>query len=201
MRGCRGFTGLGVGGRGGACRREDRAFSAVEIAAAISLSASLLGVAVPTFVRDFKASRLVEPTEGLAAIGAGAVAYAVTHAGPKTVLLAFPRSVGLTPSTPARGRLAVDPPGTWSDPTWQALQFPTTGNGFSFADGDPHGFAFAFDNATSGAGLAARSTFVATAHGDLDGDGARSTFELHGHYTAADGPVVEPGMYIEDPLE
>jgi Tfp pilus assembly protein PilE len=53
-----------------------RRFTPVELAIAIAILGSLLAVAVPAFSRDLHASRLVEPTEGLARIGAAAVAYA-----------------------------------------------------------------------------------------------------------------------------
>ncbi len=182
-------------------RPRARGFSAVELAAAFALFGSLLAVAVPTFVREFKASRFVEPTQGLAYLASSAVGYAALHGGPKAVPLAFPRSVGLTPIAPPRGRLVSDPPGTWTDATWQALRFPTTGDGFAFADGDPHAFAFAFDSATTGSGPTARATFVAHAHGDLDGDGATSTFEVRGGYSPEAGASVEPGMHVEAPLE
>ncbi len=177
--------------------RSSRGFSPVELAAGFALFGSVLAVAVPTLLRELKASRLAEPTEGLAAIVTGALAYASTHAGPTTVPLAFPKSVGLTPSSPPRGQLVADPPGTWNDPTWAALRFPTVGTGYAFADGDPHAFAFAFDSTPS----ATRSTFVAHAHGDLDGDGATSTFEVRGYDTAGEGPVAVPGMHVEAELE
>ncbi len=177
--------------------RLSRGFSAMELAIGFALVGSALAVAVPTFLREVRASRFVEPTEGLAAIAAGAVAYASTSPGSSAISLAFPRSVGLTPSAPPRGHLVADPPGTWADPSWKALRFPPTSGGFAYADGEPHAFAFAFDS-TLGVD---RSTFVAHAHGDLDGDGAWSTFEVRGHDTATEGPVVEPGMYVEAELE
>jgi type II secretory pathway pseudopilin PulG len=185
-------------------RAKDRGFSPVELAAAIALVGSLVAIAVPAFLRDFKSSRFVEPTEGLANIASGAVAYAALHGGAASGSLAFPRTVGLTPSSPARGRLVADPPGTWDDPTWHALGFPRSGDGFAFADGDPHAFAFAFDArpfASSGPMGQPRSSFVAHAHGDLDGDGAESTFEVRGSYSASEGAVVDPHMVVESPLE
>ncbi len=178
-------------------RRGALGFTAMELAIAVAVLGSTLAVVVPTFLREVKASRFVEPTEGLVAIVEGAIAYSSEHATPTTVTLAFPRSVALTPAAPARGRLAADPPGTWADPTWAALRFPTTTDGFAFAEGDPHAFAFAFDSALG----STRSSFVARAAGDLDGDGARSTFEVRGHYTAGEGAIEEPGMYVESPLE
>jgi len=172
-----------------------RGFSAVEIAAGFAILGSLVAVAVPTAVREMHASRLVEPAEGLAAIAQGAVMYATG----RSVADAFPHSVGLTPSSPPRGKLQADPPGTWSDPTWRALGFPIPGSGFDFAAGEPHAFAFSFDSVSG----AARSTFVGAAHADLDGDGTLSTFEIRGHAVspAAGGAAVEPGIYVESELE
>jgi hypothetical protein len=87
---------------------------------------------------------------------------------------------------------AIDPPGTWDGPTWQAL-------GFRPADeGVPHAYAFSFDGTRS----PGRSTFVAQAHGDLNGNGITSTFEVRGHaYADEGGPVLEQGMYIEAEVE
>jgi len=174
----------------------------MELCVAFAVVGSTLAVTVPAFYRGLSASRSVEPTRGLAAIANGAVAYASTHvggAGSPSVALAFPRSVGLTPPAPPRGRLAADPDGTWNDATWVALGFPDAAGSSSLAFGpdEPHAFAFAFDSTLA----APRSSFIAHAHADLDGDGALSTFEVRGHATPAEGAVVEPGMYVEAPLE
>jgi hypothetical protein len=174
-----------------------RGLSAVEVAAGISLLGSLLAVAVPTFFREIRASRFVEPIDGLAAIAGGAVGYASIHGGPGAVALAFPRSVALTPTAPPRARTVTDPQGTWNDATWGALHFPPPSGNLAFTQDEPHAFAFAFDS-TPGA---TRSSFVAHAHGDLDGDGTQSTFEVRGHMSTTEAPVVEPGMYVEAPLE
>jgi prepilin-type N-terminal cleavage/methylation domain-containing protein len=174
-----------------------RGFTAVELAAAVAVVGSLVAIAVPTLIREIKSSRLVEPTEGLAAIASGAVAYAGVHGTKASVALAFPRSVGLTPTTPPAGHLAADPPCTWNDPTWVALGFPASLDDFRLADGEPHAFSFAFDSSLA----PAKSTFVAHAHADLDGDGATSTFEVRGQDTLADGPTVLPGMYVSSEFE
>lgn len=178
-------------------RRRSAGFSVVEIAIGFSLLSSVAAVAIPTFLREVKSSRFVEPIEGITALGASAITYASAHAGPGTVQLAFPRTAPLTPATPPRGKLVVDPLGTWRDPTWTALGFPVVGSGFDFADGAPHAYSFAFESAAG----PARSAFKAVAHGDLDGDGTLSTFELTGSDTSAAGPILDPGMYIEAELE
>jgi type IV pilus assembly protein PilA len=166
-----------------------RNLSAVELCAAISLFATLLGVAIPTFAREMHRSRFVEATDGLNRIGGAAVAYAADRA----VAQAFPPSVALTPATPPRGRCEVDPAGTWDGPTWTALAFAPA------PPGTPHCFAFGFESALS----PARSTFRAQAHGDLDGDGVESTFEITGHSVAGDahGATVDRGMYVDSEVE
>jgi type IV pilus assembly protein PilA len=170
-------------------RARTRRFTAVELAVGFSLVASLLAVALPTFVREVHASRFVEPVDGLARIGAAAVAYGKGH----PVAQGFPPSVALTPATPPRGRCAADPPGTWDQRTWRDLDFlPAPADA-------PHCFAFSFDSSLS----PSVSTFRAQAHGDLDGDGIPSTFEITGRYVDADprGPVVDPGMFIDSEVE
>jgi hypothetical protein len=162
--------------------------TAVEAAITFAIVGSLLAVAVPAFLRDLHASKLVEPVDGVAAIAAGATAFARSH----DVATAYPPSAPLTPSAVPRGTREVDPPGAWEQPTWTALGFRAA------ADGVPHAFAFAFDAKLT----ATRSSFVAHAHGDLDGDGVTSTFEVQGHDAQGEpGPVVEPGMFVGAEVE
>jgi hypothetical protein len=174
--------------------------SPIELGVALALGGSLLAIAVPTFSRELHASRFVEPVDGLKRIGAAAVAYGKAHpvawsggAAPQPGAQGFPPSAPMTPPTPPRGRCAVDPPELWDQPTWRALDFrPATPSA-------PHCFAFGFDSALT----PARATFRAHAHGDLDGDGIPSTFEITGHCTESDpaGPVVDPGMTVESEVE
>ena len=159
-----------------------RRFSPVEIAIGIALAGSLAAVAIPAFVRELHASRFVEPTDGLARIGAAALAYADENGR-------FPDSAPLTPASPPRGERTADPPGTWESPTWQALGFQPV------AEGVPHAYAFSFDAPRPAEG------FVAQARGDLDGDGLLSTFEIRGLLRPGEKAAVVPGMYVEAELE
>jgi type IV pilus assembly protein PilA len=170
-------------------RTRARRLTAVELSVGFCLVASVLAVALPTFVREVHASRLVEPVDGLTRIGAAAVSYAKGH----PVAQGFPASVPLTPATPPRGKCVTDPPGTWDQPTWRDLDFRPT------AADAPHCFAFSFDSSLS----PSVSTFRAQAHGDLDGDGIPSTFEITGRYVDGDlrGPVVDPGMFVDSEVE
>ena len=152
-----------------------RILSPVELAVAVSLSGSVLAAALPPFVRNLHASRLVEPIDGVSELGARAVAFAAT----RPTESAFPASVGLTPAQVPRGERVTDPPGTWDHPTWRALEF-------SFSV--PHSFSFAFES-KNGDALA---TFRAIAHGDLDADGILSTFEIRGETRPGAQPSATP---------
>lgn len=157
-----------------------RRFTPIELAIGFALAGSVAAVAVPTCAREVHASRLVEPTEGLARLAASAVECAERDGH-------FPSSVALTPAVPPRGKKEVDAPGTWDAPTWQTLGFRAS------PEGVPHAYAFAFDGRDD--------TFVARARGDLDGDGILSTFEVRGQKRAEQHAEVLPGMYVEAELE
>jgi hypothetical protein len=170
-------------------RGRDRRFTPLELAIAFALFGSLLAIAVPSFIREVHASRLVEPIEGLHRIGASAIAYARG----RPVGHAFPASAPMTPAVPPRGHCQPDAPDAWDHPTWRALDFRPV------AAGLPHCFAFEFDSVPS----SAKSTFKAHAHGDLDGDGITSTFQISGQDTDGDprGPMLDPGMLVDSEVE
>ena len=164
-----------------------RGLTVIEAAMLFAIVGSLLAIAVPAFVREFHASRFVEPVEGLRQIGEGALAYASEkHDVP------FPASAPLTPPTIPRGTREADPPGVWDHPTWTALHFRAA------PEGVPHAFAFGFDSQGSATD---RATFVAHAHADLDGDGVRSTFEIRGHAAPSEAAALEPGMFVDAEVE
>lgn len=140
-----------------------RQLSALETVAIIAVAGSVLASTLPAFITNLRASRLAEPVDGLAHLAAKATAFAVG----RPIELAYPASVALTPARVPTGQRVTDPAGTWAHPTWRRLDF-------DFAD--PHSFSFEFSSV-----LAANvSTFVVRAHGDLDGDGVTSTFEITG---------------------
>lgn len=160
-----------------------RSFSALQLATGIALGGSLLAIFIPSFLRNLQASRLTEAVQGVNAIAVGALRYAEE----KPPSEAFPPPAPLTPAEVPRGDRVVDPPGTWNHLTWAAL-------GFSMPHA--HYFCFAFDSSRG----PTRSTFVARAHGDLDGDGERSTFELRGE-ASSEGAKVLPGLYVDREVE
>lgn len=171
----------------------ERGVTLLEAAVGISIVGSLLAIFVPTYVRGLHGSRLVEATDGLARIGERAIENGKKQPGRD----AFPASAPLTPAEPPRGKPAVSDDALWQHPTWVALDFRPVPSGVA------HSFAFAFAPSAGkvgGVDVADGSSFVATAHGDLDGDGVPSTFEIRGASTATETKL-EPGVYVEAELE
>lgn len=168
-------------------RARSLGMSFLEAGVVLAVVSLVLAVAIPVFFRELHASRFTEAASGVTRIGAAAVAYAED----KRVGEAFPAPAPLTPATVPRGDLETVTSEAWETPTWKALAFQPA------VTGAPHAFAFAFDSALA----KGRSTFVASAHGDLDGDGLTSTFEVRGAVAATEKAHVEPGMYVEAEVE
>lgn len=158
-----------------------RSLTPVEAAVGVAVAGSVLATALPAFVKNLHASRLVEPMDGLERIAGRATQLAAGSATER----AYPPSVDLTPAEVPRGEPASDPEGTWHHPTWRTLAF-------EFDNAHCYSFAFESRNSTSS------STFRATAHGDLDGDGLLSTFRIRGETVPGGEPSVQPlEMYRE----
>ncbi|MEN9578767.1 MAG: hypothetical protein RJA70_1776 [Pseudomonadota bacterium] len=143
--------------------RAMRALTLMETVVSASILCSIGAVFVPAFFANLHASRLSEPLDGLARIAAHSAAFAEL----KPAKEAYPESAPLTPTDVPRGESVLDPPGTWEHPTWRALEFQPT---------MAHYFSFSYTSKSQGGG----SSFVAKAHGDLDGDGLFSTFKIRG---------------------
>lgn len=163
-----------------------RALTAAQAAAIFGVAGSVLAVAIPAFVRNLSASKLTEPIEGLDRIVTNAVAYAEVHAHD----ISFPPSAPLTPAQVPRGVRAPDPAEAWEHLTWKCLDF-----GFT----EPHAFAFEFQSELDQTTQVMR--FTAAAHGDLDGDGLLSTFEVKGERAPGQAPRVLPGMFVDREVE
>lgn len=160
-----------------------RSFTPLEAALGVAILGSVLAATIPTFVSNVHASRLVEPVDGLNRIASRATWLAAGHAAEH----AYPETVELTPAEVPKGTSVLDPPGTWEHPTWRRLRFGWTVE---------HAYSFAFESEAK-PGLA---LFRAVAHGDLDGDGLRSTFEIRGMTRDGGQPRTFP-MSIHRELE
>ncbi len=157
-----------------------RRFTPIELALGAALLGSVAAVSIPAFFHELHASRFAEPIDALARMSTGAIRYAEqTHKLPDTA--------PLTPAAPARGKKESAPAEIWQHPTWKALAFQAAPEGVPFA------YAYGFDALPAG--------FIAHAHGDLDGDGVFSTFEMRGSARVGEPLKIDPGMYVESELE
>ncbi|MCC6555203.1 MAG: hypothetical protein IT372_19745 [Polyangiaceae bacterium] len=163
-----------------------RSWSAIELSVAFMVGGSVLAVAVPAFFRNLSASKLSEPIEGLDRLVTSAIVYAESR--PQEI--SFPPSAPLTPAQVPRGARAIDPPESWEHLTWRSLDFRFE---------EPHAFAFKFDSELDPVTGVMR--FVATSRGDLDGDGALSTFEVRGERSPGRPARVLPGMFVDREVE
>lgn len=158
----------------------------LRFAAIVGIGGSLLAVAVPAFVRALNASKTTEALDGLNQVSNAAVSKAELH----EQLESFPPSVELTPAEVPRGVKVSDPQGTWDHLTWRALDFRLE---------HPHAYSFRFQSSVDPVSQVAR--FAARAHGDLDGDGSWSTFEVRGE-RRPDAPArVMSGLLVSRELE
>ncbi len=140
-----------------------RSLAPLEAAVALAIFGSVCATAIPAFVHNLHASRLVEPIDGLHRIAMRATELAATQPAE----FAYPESVSLTPPQVPRGERVTDPPGTWNHRTWRLLGVEWT---------VPHSFSFSFESKNA----KGHAVFLARANGDLDGDGILSHFEIGG---------------------
>jgi len=158
----------------------------LRFAAVFGIGGSLVAVAVPAFVRALSASKTTEALSGLESISRVAVSKAASHDQSES----FPPSVGLTPAEVPRGVRAKDPNGTWDHLTWRAL---------SFRIEHEHAYSFQFDSSFDRLEQVAR--FSSTAHGDLDGDGNLSTFEVRGERRPNEPAKLMAGLLVSREFE
>lgn len=155
-------------------------------AAVIGIGGSTLAVAVPSFLGNLSASKWSEPADALSRIARGALVHAAGHAQDT----AFPPSAPLTPDQVPRGERVATPPEAWAHLSWRALGFSMEGQ---------QAFAYRFDSSRDPS--TAEFRFAATAHGDLDGDGNPSTFQVQGEKRPAAPARLQPGLLVHREVE
>lgn len=172
----------------------------VEVALIVSILGVACAVAVPTFIRSVRTSKVAEATSELQRLQLSAAAY---YAAPQPVgdgkrLRCLPLAAGPTPATPSVEPVAVQfaAPETSGAATWSALGFEPEG---------PVRYRYSFLPALSGCAL--RSPLASEgpvltlrAEGDLDGDGVLSRFERRSQ--DQDGELVpDPLLIMRDRIE
>ncbi len=162
------------------------AMTLLRFSAVVGVGGSLLAIALPAFMRNLSASKSTEALDGLAKISQGAL----VGADDRAIEYAFPPSAPLTPTEVPRGTRVKDAPEAWDHLTWRALGFRVE---------QEHAFAFRFDSSYDRVEDVSR--FSARAHGDLDGDGTVSTFEVRGERKNGQPAKLMAGVLIDRELE
>ena len=165
----------------------------------VTVIGSMAAIAIPAFLKYTAKAKVAEAHETLRKIRYAAEAYYCTPRVDEQGNQVPPQFPAAQAATPAAGTCCAElggPAGEakgrcnpdttmWQTPTWTALNFMML---------DPHYFAYEFTSKTLEDGAPA---FDASAYGDLDCDGTRSTFRL----SCKGLPVGDAGCSVEcDPL-
>lgn len=146
--------------------------SLIEAALLASLTAIVLAIFVPTFLRRVRTNKISEAPELLQLMSQRASAYYETSWSARD-RSCLPPGAGPTPEVPTQDSQVVDfhAPEAAGSATWEALDFqPDRPVRFSYRYA-PTGHGCRLGDAVE------PGTVVFRAEGDLDGDGVRSTFE------------------------
>jgi|GEM_PF-745006 len=160
----------------------------------------LLSTATASFKKYMGRAKTSEAIDMLDKIYKGAAMYASTPMVDTTgamIPCQFPKTVACTPAfAPCKARKGeggkyAPEAKVWEAPTWKALRFGVS---------RPHYYQYCFESSGTGAD----ATFTATAIGDLDCDGVKSTFKRMGVMDQTGGDCSVRGgaaLYKEQELE
>ncbi len=179
-------------------RKGAKGFTLIELMIVVAIIGILAAVAIPAFMKYIRRSKTSEATMNIRKIFDSSVSYYTAEYSRRdgTILARqFPQTVE---ATPGNWRAVVcaggdsqkysPEPDTWSDPTWQGL---------NFAVDDP--FYFQYTYVSEGEGN--DSQFTARANGDLNCDQVLSTFERVGVVDEENNVNGGAGLFTAQELE
>lgn len=153
----------------------EEGFTLVELMIVVSIIGVLAALAIYGVSQYLKHAKTAEATSNLGAIETGArqqyqreTPFGSTAGASQLFVHTFCPSAPLTPTTVPKAEKITAPATSWNHEGWRCLKF---------AINSPQYYSYKFDG-NSSTGTAAR--YTAIANGDLDGNGATSTFELVG---------------------
>ncbi len=181
-------------------------FTLIELMIVVAIIGILAAIAIPAFVNYVKRSKTSESGANLKSLFQGAAAYYEAENWQQGMVTAGGTAAASThctvddaaPSgyTASDAKYVVDWPNETDLASYSAL---------NFAPADPLYFEYHVteQDGTGDCGHppGEQDTYVFAAHGDLDGDGAQSTFELAAGTNPDNALYRAPGIFSQDALE
>jgi type IV pilus assembly protein PilA len=154
-------------------RNRQDGFTLVELMIVVAIIGVLASLAIYGVARYLKHAKTAEATRSLGAIESGArqqYSRETPWGDPNSQMWVhtFCPTDGPTPTVPPMASKAPFVPGQWDTPGWACLKFVMTGPTF---------YSYEY---TSNSQLGTAAQYVASAYGDLDGNGTNSTFRVSG---------------------
>lgn len=179
-------------------RKGAKGFTLIELMIVVAIIGILAAVAIPAFMKYIRRSKTSEATMNIRKIFDSSVSYYTSEFASRAGEILprqFPEPVEPTPGDWAAetcdggdSKKYGPQPDTWSDPTWQNLNFSVD---------DP--FYYRYEYVSDGEGRTSR--FTARANGDLNCDAVLSTFERVGTVDAENNVNGGAGLFTANELE
>jgi type IV pilus assembly protein PilA len=180
-------------------RRKNAAFTLIELMVVVVILGVLAAIAIPSFIGYVRRARTSEAIQTLGTMyGAASALYVAEHSGRQvsstvvTACVAEPNS--LSPSNPTSFKQAFTGGAGFEELAFKMPDFVYYGYGFT-SIGNAGGIT-CFANSAS-----LNEVYTFYARGDLDADGARSTFELSVGSNGANQLYHARGMYVANEME